>query len=94
MTLRFDPTAMVSFGVQLNGVGAYYLEPGNRFQYDGHIIANARASLRTGANWVMVLRVNNLADKAYADRADFAAGDYRYLPGRGREAFFEVRYAE
>ncbi|MEJ2130024.1 MAG: TonB-dependent receptor, partial [Woeseiaceae bacterium] len=77
-TLRFDPTAMVSFGVQLNGVGAYYLEPGNRFRYDGHIIANARASLRAGDNWMVILRVNNLADEAYADRADFAAGDYRY----------------
>jgi outer membrane receptor protein involved in Fe transport len=93
-TLRFDPTATVSFGVQLNGVGAYYLEPGNRFRYDGHIIANARASLRAGDNWMVILRVNNLADEAYADRADFAAGDYRYLPGRGREAFVEVRYVK
>jgi len=94
MTFRLDPTARVSFGVQLNGVGAYYLEPGNRFRYDGHVIANAHASLRAGDNWVMVLRVNNLADRAYADRADFAAGEYRYLPGRGREAFVEIRYAE
>ena len=92
MTLRFDPTAKVSFGVQLNGVGAYYLEPGNRFRYDGHIVANARASFRAGENWLIVLRVNNLADESYADRADFAAGGYRYLPGRGREAFVEVRY--
>jgi hypothetical protein len=37
--------------------------------------------------------VNNLADRDYADRADYAFGNYRYFPGRGRSAFIEVRYA-
>jgi len=91
-TLRFVPNRAMSFGVQLNGVGAYYLDPGNRFSYRGHIVANARASFRVGDSWAMVLRLNNLTDEAYADRANFAAGDYRYLPGRRREAFIEVRY--
>ncbi len=35
------------------------------------------------------LRVSNLRDRAYADRADFAQGDWRYFPGRGRSAFLE-----
>jgi hypothetical protein len=36
------------------------------------------------------LRVTNLLDTAYADRADFAFGDYRYFPGRGRAYFLEL----
>ena len=91
-SLRFEATERSVFGIQLNGVGGYYLEPGNRFRYGGHLVANARASIGLGANWTLTLRVNNLADEAYADRADFAAGDYRYLPGRGREGFIEIRY--
>ena len=31
-------------------------------------------------------------DGAYADRADYAFGNYRYFPGRGRAAFVEVAY--
>ncbi len=40
----------------------------------------------------LALRLNNLTDKWYADRADFAFGEYRYFPGRGRELFFQVAY--
>jgi iron complex outermembrane receptor protein len=36
--------------------------------------------------------VNNLADKLYAERADFAFGGYRYFPGREREVYLEVAY--
>ena len=42
----------------------------------------------------MALRVTNLLDKAYADRADFAFGDHRYFPGRGRAYFFELDWRE
>ncbi len=40
--------------------------------------------------WSVALRVTNLLDTAYADRADFAFGDYRYFPGRGRAYFVEL----
>jgi len=39
------------------------------------------------------LRVDNLFDKRYADRADFAFGNYRYFPARGRAVFLSVDYA-
>jgi len=45
------------------------------------------------SNWSTTLRLNNVTDRAYADRADFAFGNYRYFPGRGRTLFIEVRYA-
>ncbi len=40
----------------------------------------------------LVLRLNNVTDRYIADRADFAFGNYRYFPGRGRELFAEFRY--
>jgi len=36
------------------------------------------------------LRITNLAGADYADRADYAFGDDRYFPGRGRAAFLEI----
>jgi len=41
----------------------------------------------------MTLRVDNLFDTAYADRADFAFGNYRYFPARGRAVFLAVDFA-
>jgi outer membrane receptor protein involved in Fe transport len=36
--------------------------------------------------------MNNVLDEDYADRADFAFGNYRYFPGRGREVFVKFQY--
>ncbi len=38
------------------------------------------------------MRLNNVTDRDIADRADYAFGNYRYFPGRGRELFAELRY--
>jgi outer membrane receptor protein involved in Fe transport len=38
------------------------------------------------------LRIDNLFDTAYADRADFAFGNYRYFPARGRAFFVSFDY--
>ena len=44
-----------------------------------------------GERVTLSIKLNNLLDERYADRADFAGRNYRYLPGRGREAFAELR---
>jgi outer membrane receptor protein involved in Fe transport len=72
--------------------GAYYLNASNTARYDGHDLANLRVVWRPVDNWSLALRINNLADTRYADRADFAFGSYRYFPGREREAFVQLAY--
>lgn len=73
--------------------GRYYLNAENSARYPGHDLLNWRASLDFRGGWSATLRVNNLTDEYYADRADFAFGNYRYFPGRDREAFIELAYA-
>ena len=73
-------------------LGEYYLEAQNRFTYSGHELLNLRIGKSLSEQLVLNFRLNNLADRAYADRADFAFGNYRYFPGRGRELFAEIRY--
>jgi iron complex outermembrane receptor protein len=72
--------------------GGYFLDAANNHEYDGHNLLNMRAVWRMREAWSLALRLNNLTDKWYADRADFAFGEYRYFPGRGREVFFQVAY--
>jgi outer membrane receptor protein involved in Fe transport len=90
--LKWEPIAPLRASVQLTSLGEYYLDSSNRHTYPGHTLANLRAAWDVTPATTLFLRLNNLADKAVADRANFAAGTYRYLPGRGREWFLELRY--
>jgi outer membrane receptor protein involved in Fe transport len=73
-------------------IDEYYLDAENRFQYPGHSIINLGVGSRLSKNINFNLRLNNLMDTRIADRADYAFGNYRYFPGRGREVFVEIRY--
>jgi outer membrane receptor protein involved in Fe transport len=68
-------------------VGEYWLEAGNTRRYGGHELLNLRGSWEPAPAWVLSLRLVNALDRDYADRADFAFGNYRYFPGRGRTLF-------
>jgi iron complex outermembrane receptor protein len=56
----------------------------------GGRLLGLRVSFEPARDWLLSLRITNLADGAYADRADFAFGDFRYFPGRGRAYFAEL----
>lgn len=92
LAVATDVTADLRIGLYAQGVGSYYLDPANLFRYDGHVVAGLRGAYRLGPRLRVAFRVNNLFDERYADRADHGAGDYRYLPGREREFFLELRY--
>lgn len=87
---NFVPSAAAE--LEWVSVGRYFVDAGNANEYPGHDLLNLRVSWRATENWRTILRVNNVTDRAYADRADFAFGNYRYFPGRGRTLFVEVRY--
>ncbi|HKR35750.1 MAG TPA: TonB-dependent receptor [Steroidobacteraceae bacterium] len=73
-------------------VGRYFVDAANANEYPGHDLLNLRVGWNIRDNWTTTLRLSNVTDRAYADRADFAFGNYRYFPGRGRALFVEVRY--
>lgn len=72
--------------------GRYYLTAQEAQDYPGHDLLNLRTSWAVTPAWTATLRMNNVTDELYADRADFAFGDYRYFPGRDRELFFEIAW--
>jgi len=80
--------------VEVNYVDRYFLDAANTASYPGHIVTNARATWDSPNNGFHVaLRIDNLFDKRYADRADFAFGNYRYFPARGTAVFLSVDYS-
>lgn len=73
-------------------VGAHELDVGNLTRYGGHNLLNLRAWRELAPALTLTARIDNLADEYYADRADFAFGDYRYFPGRERELHVELAW--
>jgi outer membrane receptor protein involved in Fe transport len=72
--------------------GRYFLTAEQNQRYAGHDLLNLRAAWSINRSWRMTARINNLNDTLYADRADYAFGDYRYFPGHDRELFLEISY--
>jgi iron complex outermembrane recepter protein len=87
---QFTPTE--TFSAELEGVymDSYYVNAENTETYDGHLLFNLRADWQFRRNAALSLRLLNLTDERYADRADFAFGNYRYFPGQPRRAHVAV----
>jgi iron complex outermembrane recepter protein len=80
-------------GADVLHVGDYFLDAANTATYPGHTVSNLRLAWNASDTVRAALRVDNLFDTRYADRADFAFGNYRYFPARGRALFLSVDYA-
>ena len=70
----------------------YFLDAANTAKYEGHDLWNLRVIVTPTPRWWLGVRVNNLTDKLYADRADFAFGHHRYFPSREREVYVQLGY--
>lgn len=70
----------------------YYLDPANTAKYDGHQLVNLRARVPVNDKLTFSFRVMNLLDEDYAERADFAFGNYRYFVGEPRSLFLHLNY--
>ncbi len=90
--ISFDDGGSVQAALQWVSMGRYFIDAENRFDYPGHDLLYLRAAYEASSRFTIAARLNNLADTDIADRADYAFGDYRYFPGRGRELFVEFRY--
>ncbi len=71
-------------------LGGYYTDPENEHSYPGHNLLNFRATWRFERQWQVGLRMVNIADRDYADRADFGFGQDRYFVGMPRSIFVEL----
>jgi len=91
--LNWRPTARFNAELQLQHLGEYFLEPENLREYPGHTLLNLRGSYQIDDHWQASLRVTNLADRDYAERADFTSfTNERYFPGEPRSVFGSIEY--
>jgi outer membrane receptor protein involved in Fe transport len=70
----------------------YFIEPDNNHKYDGHDLLNLRINGALTKNLSAGVRVTNLTDEDYAERADFGFGNYRYFVGEPRSVYASLEY--
>ena len=93
LAVSVDPLPRSMVEMEISYVSRYFVDASNAHEYPGHTLVNLRARYDLSPKWQTTLRVTNLFDRLYADRADFAFGDYRYFPGRDRNVFLEIGYS-
>jgi outer membrane receptor protein involved in Fe transport len=81
----------VNHELEVNRVGSYFLNAANTAKYEGHYSVNWRLQWQANARTEVSLRVINLLDEEYADRADFAFGSERYFPAMPRQIYLGAR---
>jgi iron complex outermembrane recepter protein len=92
VSLGWEPLARTFMELELNYLSRYFVDAANANEYPGHTLVNTRLRYDVAPRWQTTLRITNLLDRRYADRADFAFGNYRYFPGRDRNVFLEIAY--
>jgi outer membrane receptor protein involved in Fe transport len=88
--LRWQPFISSTFEFEVQYQGDYFLDGDNLHRYEGHTLGNVRWRQQLNEQVYTVLRINNVADIDYAERADYAFGNYRYFTGEPRAAYIEV----
>ncbi len=72
-------------------LGSYYLEPTDTASYPGHDLLHLRWQQPLTERLSATVRLMNLTDRAYAERADYAFGQYRYFIGEPRALYVELK---
>jgi len=73
--------------------GSYFLDAANAHRYGGHSLLNLRGWMTVAnSRHRLSLRLSNLLDTRYAERADYAFGNYRYFPAASRRISLEWQY--
>jgi len=88
--LRWQPFANSTVEFEVQYQGRYYLDGDNLYRYPGHTLGNLRWRQQLSQQLYSVLRINNVSDEDYAERADYAFGNYRYFVGEPRAAYLEL----
>ncbi len=82
-----------SLAFEIEYMSSYYTDAANLHEYEGHTLYHARFTRKINDTFKTYIRVENMFDKAYAERADFNAfGGDRYFPGLPREFYIGLEY--
>ena len=87
--LAWTPNERISTELEWSHVDKYYLTDGEAQEYEGHDLLHLRLRHQISESLFYGVRMTNLTDEEYAERADYAFGSYRYFVGEPRGIYLE-----
>jgi outer membrane receptor protein involved in Fe transport len=92
--LGWQPTPQTRAELEWVAMGKYYTDIGNQYSYSGHDLYNLRLNQQINSHISIGLRIKNLTDIDYAERADFStfSGD-RYFIGEPRSYYADISFS-
>ncbi|RLU03804.1 MAG: TonB-dependent receptor [Ketobacter sp.] len=92
VSLGWNPATTTRWELQWVSMGSYYTDLDNIHSYDGHDLLHVRVRHQLNDTIGLGLRVNNVTNKYYAERADYSgfAGD-RYFVGLPRSVYGDIQ---
>ncbi|MFK8014825.1 MAG: TonB-dependent receptor [Gammaproteobacteria bacterium] len=91
--LAWSPTESMRGWLEWEHMSRYFLDAANAHRYAGHDLLHGVWESRF-KSFTLGVKIRNLLDEPYAERADFAFGNYRYFPGQPRSVFISLRYEQ
>ena len=87
-------TNNLDIDIRIQKMGKYFTDAANLHEYKGHTLIHSKFLYKFSRTLYAYLEINNLANKDYAERADynFYGGD-RYFPGREREFLIGFKFS-
>ncbi len=92
--IRFflTPNEKLRFMAEGQFVSSYWMDNENENKYSGYTIGNLKADYELNSSWRLFMKLNNIANKRYAENATFSYGQERYTPGAPRQLFVGVDF--
>ncbi len=94
LQLGWNPADTTRVELEWLSMGKYYTDINNLHSYEGHDLYNLRLRHQLTKHISIGLRVNNLTDIDYAERADFSGfGGDRYFIGEPRSYYGDISFS-
>ncbi|MAR90328.1 MAG: TonB-dependent receptor [Pseudomonadales bacterium] len=91
--LGWVPQANTRVALQWVTMGKYYTDLENNYSYPGHDLLHLRLRHQVNPSLELGLRIQNLTDRDYAERADYSAfAGERYFVGQPRSLYADAEF--
>lgn len=89
-SLEFHPNNRITAELEWVHMGRYFEDPQNLHVYPGHDLFNLHTRFQLSTALAATVRITNLTNAKYAERADYAFGTDRYFVGEPRSVYVSL----
>jgi len=90
LAVELKPQDALAIEIEARRTGDYFADAANERRHPAQVALRLNTRWQVDDSLGLNLEIENPTDQRLADRADYAQGDWRYLPARGRSIYLGV----